>query len=212
MAPLRALFALVLVAACAAAPSRHSVHPQADLDALAERTLESTVRINIKSGGHGSGFFCFEPNLVCTAAHVVDPMEPLNGFEVKTYEGEICNPISILYPAEGDIAIVEVDCTGKPFKRLRSPTRGISVMAAGNPLSVEWVTSFGHITAEHHTVFGVDMFVYDAQVNPGNSGGPIVDMQGQLVGLVNAVSTRDGMWAGLGFGTDARKLEELLRR
>jgi serine protease DegS len=178
---------------------------------LAEKVLASTVKIKHDGGGHGTGFFCFEHDLVCTAAHVVEPGEDYTKISIQKYQGGSCSIMSVLYPAQGDYAILRVDCSGSPLTTAIKPQTGDEVMAVGNPFDVAWAVTFGHVVSEEHKVFGLDMFVFSAPVNPGNSGGPIVDMHGCLVGIVNAIRTRDGMWAGLGFGTRAEYLEELLR-
>lgn len=174
---------------------------------LAETVLESTVKIKIDGGGHGSGAFCFEKNMVCTAAHVVDS---IHGLVIEKRDGAECAPLSLVFSPDKDIAIVEVDCEGDPLREIGDPLPGMSIMAAGSPGRSSWNVTFGHVSNAEEEAMGQTFFSFDAPVNPGNSGGPIVDMHGCFLGVVNAIRTRDGLWAGQGFGTAAKALKDLL--
>jgi S1-C subfamily serine protease len=195
---------------CCSPTSRPIVHTpdHGSHEELAARILRSTVKINV-GRGHGTGFFCFKSNVVCTAAHVVDDLDGKK-LEVIQHNGKKCSAVKVITAIGHDVAALEVTCNGTPLSTIAKPREGMMVMVAGHPLSSDWMVTFGFISSTHENMFGGPAIGFDAAVNPGNSGGPIVDMHGHLVGVVNAIRTRDGLFAGMSFGTDAKYLLDLV--
>jgi serine protease Do len=86
--------------------------------------------------------------------------------------------------------------------------QGLPVIAMGNPLGLEYSIVQGIISARRE-MEGVPMIQLAMPIEPGNSGGPLLDMQGRVLGLVNLKST---MTANLGFATSVNALKSLLAR
>lgn len=201
--------ALVLLSCdCADKTARHTSSPF-DGTGVAERVLSATVKVKVGDRGHGSGFFCFRPDLVCTAMHVAEDYTELS---VVTRSGEKCTVQHVRANPTHDVAVLKVDCYEPGFlDKTVLPVEGLPVMAAGHPRISDYAVSFGHIMNLHNSLGGEDMFMFSAPVNPGNSGGPVVDMHGCLIGVVSRIHTTSGMWAGMGFAVYAEHLEGLAR-
>ena len=206
---MRLLLPLVTFLLCLSC-SHSALHTRAPVDAagLADRVLDATVHLEFEST-LGSGFFCFAPNRVCTAWHVVDALGTETAI-VTMRDGRECGIDSVSRDPERDIAVLKVTCTHPGYLRGDvSPKIGRWVMAGGHPMGSKWHVTDGLVSGHEDDIHGQAMFAFTAPVNPGNSGGPIVDAHGHLVGVVNAIRTRTGMWSGQGFGTEARYLRKL---
>ncbi len=189
----------------------------------AERTASSTirtarqgvVRLNVTTcdgEGNGSGFV-LAPGLVATAAHVVDgatsiELEPERGGSVSaTVVGSDSGEDLALVRADGAL-----DARTLRFASGGGAAIGDDVIALGYPLGLPFTATRGAITGDDRelTVEGTDytgLFQTDAAVNPGNSGGAIINARGQVVGVV--VAGGDGT-EGIGFGVPASRAKPVL--
>lgn len=151
----------------------------------------------------GSGFFISEDGLVATNNHVIEGADEVLVF---TTDGN-------RYPAEivgtdekTDVAVLRVD-TGEPtpFVELGdsdSADVGDWVMAIGNPFGLGGSVSLGIVSARNRNINSgpYDDFIQtDAAINQGNSGGPLFDMDGNVVGVATAIIARGGSSLGIGF-------------
>ena len=172
-------------------PPRRPAHAQA---------LRATVYIDTPSKV-GSGI-AWDSRTIVTAKHVVwPPAYPT----ITTHAGDVCEALSTTYSFDYDIAVIRVHgCKLEPLEHAQ-PHVGASVWAAGHPMNHKWAVTHGVVMAlrEDDTLFETD-----TAINPGMSGGPVVNEAGELVGMSVAIVTRDGMYAGLGL---AISLNELAR-
>lgn len=166
------------------------------------RIKQSTVFIRVDredGGGTGSGFFAFEPGLVVTNAHVVDMMRPSNkvpkNIEVVVNSGETneyrlkANLIAV--DRLHDLALLRVkgDQLPPPMPILSSTQieETQSVTVAGFPLASQVGKNISLRTATVSSLRKENGRLTTVQVsggmNPGNSGGPVVDTQGRVVGV-----------------------------
>ena len=182
---MRALFAVVafaaaLLTACSL-PVRH-----APADAM--------VKV-ITKGGHGSGFHIGNGYLI-TAAHVVKDADKL---QLKTSLGGQAKAEVLWTNKAHDIALLRVegplDLAVAPLS-CRVPEVGEDIMAKGNPASDEFITVWGKI-AGGERAFGPwrSVVVTDIATVPGQSGGPVLDSSGNVIGVTVGVLT-----APIGFG------------
>lgn len=171
-------------------------------------TMKSVVKIttgNVK----GSGVFIDE-NTILTAYHVVDKANGTVDIQLSDYSNVIKGTVHQINDWQ-DIAIIKIDNTlkdnnykVKPINLASvEPKLGETVYAFGNPRSVDFSVSKGIISHTSQSIAFKGMYQFDASVHPGNSGGPLVNENGQLVGIVNSVLTDGGtnQYDGISFAT-----------
>lgn len=141
--------------------------------------------------GSGSGFILTEDGYVLTNYHVVEDAQALT---VTTYDGTEYAAELIGYDELSDVALLKVDASGLPAVTIGSSAAlsvGDQVCAIGNPLG-ELASSqtVGYVSAKDRTVNTdgtiLTMIQTDAAINSGNSGGPLFNMQGEVVGITTA--------------------------
>ncbi|HVQ74544.1 MAG TPA: trypsin-like peptidase domain-containing protein [Candidatus Binatia bacterium] len=145
--------------------------------------------------GSGSGFIIREDGYIVTNAHVVEGAERI---EVKLFTGKRHMARVVGRDERTDLALLKIDTTGLPVALLGDSNRirvGEFVLALGNPFGLEQTVSFGIVSRKgaplDSAAVGFDFVQTDAAVNPGNSGGPLVNMAGEVVG-VNSMAARNG--------------------
>jgi len=170
-----------------------SVSPD-DWQAVFNASKGSIVRIDTtvcdETGAMGSGFLVDE-HLVMTAAHVVDGARTIS---VRTEDGSPTTAVVIGTAPENDVALLRVGDLGAAGALTLDtdlPSRGEGLAIIGYPLQADTlVISQGIMSGNPKPVdYGdqqVDsVFVTDAATNPGNSGGPVLNHRGEVVGLVS---------------------------
>jgi putative serine protease PepD len=156
----------------------------------------------------GSGFVIDRPGHIVTAAHVVDNATSIT---VKLQDGTT-RPAAVLGTDNAtDIAVLKIDPTGltlHPLKLGSSASLGIgdAVAAIGDPFSYERSISTGIISGVDRTIEAPNGFTVahalqtDAALNPGNSGGPLLDSQGRVIGVVDQIASNGAdQSSGVGF-------------
>ena len=156
----------------------------------------------------GSGFVITEDGYIVTNYHVIEDAYkggyPVNVimYDETTYEAEI-----IGFDAGNDIALLKIDAQGLSAAQLGDSDTlvvGQTVYAIGNPLGyLSYTMTSGIVSALDRTIStdttdAVKVFQIDAAVNSGNSGGPVYNDAGQVIGVVNAKSSVTNV-EGLGF-------------
>jgi serine protease Do len=156
------------------------------------------------SRGVGSGFIVDPKGVILTNYHVVEGM---TGIMVKLQSGEQLRGTVIGTDEETDIAVVKVSAG----RDLPAVTLGNSddmevgdwVLAIGSPFGLEQTVTAGIIsTKERQTDPGASFrrFIQtDAAINRGNSGGPLVNMRGEVIGINSQIATSTGDYNGIGF-------------
>ena len=131
----------------------------------------------------GSGFFISEDGELVTNYHVIKNAYSLT---VLTFNNERYNVSSILgYDKENDLAILKVEKTDTEYLQISvdTPKTGDRVYALGNPLNVENIFSTGIISNDGIIVNGIDCIAFTAPISPGNSGGPLLNENGEVIGI-----------------------------
>lgn len=146
---------------------------------------------------HGTGVVVKSAGVILTNAHVVDEIQNLT---VVFSDGSCYAGVVTHIDKTSDLALVKVDRLGlKPlaFGKGSDVEAGQSVIAIGNPLSLSMRNS-----ATRGMISGVDIIVdgeyypwlqFDAPINGGNSGGPLLNMKGELIGINSMKYTGDGI-------------------
>ncbi|MYA88920.1 MAG: trypsin-like serine protease, partial [Boseongicola sp. SB0662_bin_57] len=157
----------------------------------------------------GSGV-ALRPDVIATAWHIVEPAERI---EVRLADGRVLPASLIGRDPLSDIALLSVDTSLPPFDLASDPALADPVCSIGNSFGLGLSVTCGVVSAVQVSNAGfnaVEDFVQtDAAINPGASGGALVDRQGRLVGMVSAIFASKGDTStGVGFAVSA----ELLRR
>lgn len=178
------------------------------LEQLVGRTVTSIVQIRT-STGQGSGFLLDSSGLIVTNQHVVG-----SAFSVKVrlYDGSIVNGRVLRRDATSDAALVKLegdvsDVSGLPICHTDVVRVGQSVVAIGNPLSYSNSVTQGIVSGFRRNP-SRRLIQTDTAVNPGNSGGPLLNREGAVIGIVTEKIASEGI-EGLGF---ALPIGEVLRR
>lgn len=139
----------------------------------------------------GSGFILTEDGYVVTNYHVV---EDASSVTVITQSGDKYEAQIVGHDSTADMALLKLDAQGLPYVTLGSSSQlaiGDMVVAIGNPLSaLEATQTVGYISGKNREVTTdnnvVNMLQTDAAINSGNSGGPLFNMRGEVVGITTA--------------------------
>jgi serine protease Do len=157
--------------------------------------------------GSGSGFFISEDGYIVTNHHVIDSAKTI---EVILYDGSTIPAKLIGSDSTADLAVLKVEGKGYSFLNFGDNNLmrvGDVVCAIGNPMgdlpNTQTVGSLSAMSREI-TVEGVRMTVLqtDAAVSPGNSGGPLINSKGEVIGIVSAKSVDESV-EGIGFAIPA---------
>ena len=117
-----------------------------------------------------------------------------------------------------DLALLKIEGRGLPAMPFGNSDRlevGEPVMAIGNPFGLEQTVTTGIVSAKERFIGSgpYDDFIQtDASVNPGNSGGPLIDVRGALVGINTAIFSQTGGSVGIGFAIPVNIAKDVLRQ
>jgi S1-C subfamily serine protease len=158
--------------------------------------------------GVGAGVIVDEFGNILTAYHVIEGSSEVT---VRFFDGTEATATVDREEPERDLAVLHVaqlPQTVFPATLAGSVRPGDRVMAIGAPFGIEGTLTMGVVSGLNRS-FVVEktgqvltgMIQFDAAVNPGNSGGPLIDMAGRVVGIVSGIinPTQDGVFIGLGF-------------
>jgi S1-C subfamily serine protease len=220
---------LALVAAFAARGAATSDPAEADLAAadavsrasaravaIARRSVVTIRALGVKSDGYGAGMIVREDGLVLTAFHVVDGATAL---VLETDDGAEHPAEVVCHDPATDLALLRMlaERHGLPTVRFGRDDLlevGESVLVVSNPFGVGTTASRGVVSARDRwgVVPGVDvpLIQTDAAINPGSSGGALINRRGEVIGLVTAILTRTGGHQGIGFAIPATHLRRVL--
>ena len=165
--------------------------------------------------GVGSGFIISPDGYVMTNAHVVDGADEVlvtlpdkREFKAKLVGAD----------KRTDVAVVKIEATGLPSVRIGDVNRlrvGEWVMAIGSPFGLENTVTAGIVSAKQRDTGDYLPFIQtDVAVNPGNSGGPLINMRGEVVGINSQIYSRSGGFMGISFAIpidEAMRVSEQLR-
>jgi len=143
----------------------------------------------------GSGFCVENARTIVTAAHVV---EGAGVIFVETAEGQRVSAVVMKSQADADLAVLIVNRSAglKPLPLRSTPlTVGDECYAFGAPKGLSGTVTKGIVSAVR-TVKGVPLVQTDAAINEGNSGGPLIDREGNVIGVCSFKWTKS---EGLGF-------------
>jgi len=156
----------------------------------------------------GTGFYVKEYNLIVTNEHVVRGNKEVvidsSQFKrqlAKVLFVDVMHDLAFL-SVPNDIGIPSVN-----FGQDKQVQDGDKVVAIGHPFGLKYITTHGFITNSQHQQNDISYFLHDAALNPGNSGGPLLNNRGEVVG-VNTFVIRDG--ENMGFSLPINYLKEAI--
>lgn len=171
----------------------------------------------VTSDGLGSGFMISDKQII-TASHVVNVAEKV---QVQFLDGEVIPAKVISSFKTADVALIELVWPKKEAKTLKLADSdalkiGEQVFIVGAPFGLEHSLSSGYVSGRIKDRPGKNPFQNleyiqtDASINEGNSGGPMMNLKGEVVGIVSHILTKSGGFEGIGFATSSNLAKELL--
>ncbi|MHA7684662.1 DegQ family serine endoprotease [Cupriavidus sp. PET2-C1] len=152
--------------------------------------------------GLGSGFIVSPDGLILTNAHVVDGAQEVT---VKLTDRREFKAKVLGADAQTDVAVIKIDAKNLPTVRLGDPSRvrvGEPVLAIGSPYGFENTVTGGIVSAKSRSLPDdtyVPFIQTDVAVNPGNSGGPLFNLRGEVIGINSQIYSQTGGYQGLSF-------------
>jgi len=152
--------------------------------------------------GVGSGFIISSDGIILTNAHVVDSADEVT---VKLTDKREFTAKVMGVDKTTDIAVLKIAAQDLPYVKVGDPKAtkvGEWVVAIGQPFGFENTVTSGIVSAKSRSLPGdsyVPFIQTDAAVNPGNSGGPLFNLKGEVIGVNSQIFSRSGGFQGLAF-------------
>ncbi len=179
--------------------------------------------LDVRTEGNGSGSVIDKAGHILTNYHVIENAREVS---VSLYDGRSFNAEFVGADPINDVAIIKIDAPPNVLHPVEIGDSGIlrvgmKVFAIGNPFGLERTMTTGIISSlnrslqlrENRTIKSIIQI--DAAVNPGNSGGPLLDSHGRLIGINTAIASNTGQSSGVGFAIPSnlvrRTVNQLLR-
>lgn len=166
--------------------------------------------------GVGSGFLISADGYLLTNHHVVEGADDITVTlqDKREFKGKLVGS-----DQRTDVALVKIDGgTDLPVLKIGDPAKlrvGEWVIAIGSPFNLQNTVTAGIVSAKSRETGELLPFIQtDAAVNPGNSGGPLINVRGEVVGINSQIFTTSGSYAGISFAIpidEAQKIAKLLR-
>ena len=152
--------------------------------------------------GQGSGFIITADGTILTNAHVVEDADEVT---VKLTDKREFRAKVMGLDKTSDVAVLKIEATGLPTVRIGNTANtrvGEWVLAIGSPFGFENSASAGIVSAKSRSLPDgsyVPFLQTDVAVNPGNSGGPLFNLAGEVIGINSQIYSRSGGYQGLSF-------------
>ena len=171
-----------------------------------QQAPEAGPRGQLRPFGLGSGFIVSPDGYIVTNAHVVENAEVIT---VRLTDKREFKAKVIGIDTRSDVAVVKIDATALPTVKIGDMSKlrvGEWVIAIGSPFGFANTVTAGIVSAKSRDNLGADGNVdavpfiqTDVAVNPGNSGGPLLNMRGEVIGINSQIFSRTGSFAGISF-------------
>ena len=165
--------------------------------------------------GLGSGFIVSADGYVLTNAHVVDGADEIT---VTLHDKREFKARLLGADKRTDVAVLKIEATGLPSVRIGDSSKirvGEWVIAIGSPFGLENTVTAGIVSAKSRETGEYLPFIQtDVAVNPGNSGGPLINMRGEVIGINSQIYSRSGGFMGISFAIpidEASRVADQLR-
>ena len=163
--------------------------------------------------GVGSGFVIEDDGYIVTNNHVVDNAETVKVrlADEREFDAEVIGT-----DPQTDLALIKIDTTGLPELTLGDSDAlrvGEDVIAVGNPFGLGGTVTRGIVSAMARDINAgpyVDFIQTDAAINRGNSGGPLLNLEGEVIGVNSAIYSPNGGSVGVGFAVPSNTVETVI--
>ena len=187
-----------------------------DLRKHLERQLRGSNEVKKKLSSIGSGFLISKDGIIVTNHHVIDDASDIT---VSLFDGTKYKAKIIGIDKKTDIALLKIN----PTKELKFATFGDSqearigewVIVIGNPYGLGGSVSVGIVSARGRDINNSqsDEFIQtDAAINKGNSGGPMFNVRGEVIGVSTAIFSPSGGNVGIGFATPSNNVIQIVKQ
>jgi S1-C subfamily serine protease len=159
--------------------------------------------------------------LVLTNNHVI-AQAPANQITVSLADGRIFRPAQVWADPESDVALLLLERDDLPTARLGNSDTvrvGQWVLAVGSPFGLNQTVTHGIISARERgqvslgsTIRIKDFLQTDAAINPGSSGGPLVNLDGEVIGINTAIASHSGHNSGVAFSIPINLVKRVMRQ
>lgn len=223
---LQAMLAVFLLAACDMAASGEIADRfrQVSDSVVIIETQQTVVLTNSDGlqqasvGNIGSGALISQDGKIMTVAHLVQAASVI---KVKFQGGQVIDAHVVASAPLADVALLQLEHVPQDVvvAKLGDSSRtsiGDQVFVVGAPYGLAHTLTVGHLSARHkqNVVVGGfetgELFQTDAAVNQGNSGGPMFNMAGEMIGVVSHILSKSGGFEGLGFAVTSNTAKQLL--
>lgn len=179
------------------------------------RTTEDSGSGVIIAGADGTGAVVITNNHVITGARN-------DQIHVNLADGRLMKPVQVWGDPETDIAVLKIEGSNLPAARLGDSDRvriGQWVLALGSPFGLSQSVTHGIISARErgqvtlgNTIRVKDFLQTDAAINPGSSGGPLVNLGGEVIGINTAIASQSGSSAGVSFSIPVNLVKRVAKQ
>jgi S1-C subfamily serine protease len=218
-----AILTVLILTSTAESADYRKLFAQANPSVVVLYTIERQVAPQTELGevalpGLGSGFVVDNEGHVMTAAHVVQTADLV---QVEFIDGTKVTAAVVASDPVKDVALLKLDKVPEGLKpaKLGDSEKvrvGDEIFVIGAPYGLTHTLTVGHISARHKNESGAmgvvraETFQTDAAINQGNSGGPMFNQHGEVVGIVSYIRTQSGGSDGLGFAVTSNAAVEAL--
>lgn len=169
--------------------------------------------------GKGSGVILSADGYIVTNNHVVKDADEI---KIKTFDNKEYTATKIGVDPSTDLALLKVEAKGLQSAEIGNSDVlkvGEWVLAVGNPYDLDFTVTAGIVSAKGRNKLNlikdakpIEEFIQtDAAVNPGNSGGALVDVQGKLIGINTAIYSPNGAYAGYSFAIPVNLMQRVIK-
>ena len=167
--------------------------------------------------GSGSGVIISQEGYIVTNNHVIDHADQI---KVVLNDKREFQATLVGTDETTDVALLKIDAENLPFLKLGNSDAlklGEWVLAVGNPFNLTSTVTAGIVSAKSRNIginqadMSIESFIQtDAAVNPGNSGGALVNMNGELVGINTAIASQTGSYSGYSFAIPSAIVQKVI--
>lgn len=187
-------------------------------DMLRQFRSDNNYHRSLPKQSSGSGVIISDDGFIVTNHHVIDEA---NYIEVVLQDKRSYRAKVIGSDPSTDLALLKIEASHLPFVRYgrdEDVNIGEWVLAIGNPFDLTSTVTAGIVSARGRNInllkdneYAIESFIQtDAAVNPGNSGGALVNLQGELIGVNTAIATHTGYYAGYSFAIPINLVKKVM--
>lgn len=163
--------------------------------------------------GQGSGFVISQDGYIVTNNHVVEDAKEIT---VKLNDGREFEASIVGQDPQTDLAVIKIDGKNLPYLELGDSNAleaGQWAIAVGNPLGLQASVTVGIVSATGRANLDLapfeDFIQTDAAINRGNSGGPLLNIKGEVIGINTAIASNTGGYMGIGFAIPSNMIKNI---